>query len=291
MDDEKRKIRVPGPIVDAHNHFWDLDRWEYSFPSPDMEVLFRNYLPEHFVEHAGRAGVDKGIYVQVDHNEEEIPWVLELSERHASIAGVVGWVDLTHPDVGSRLDLHRAHSKFVGVRHLTHNESDNKWLMREDVHRGLAELASRGLAFDLLLRPQHLECVPPLAEKFPQLRLVIDHVAKPLIKDGVLDGWKEDIEAAAKHPNVYIKLSGMVTEADHERWTKDHLKPYVEHAVRCFGARRCMFGSDWPVCLLAAEYDEWAHTLHDILRDVGCSDDDVSEVFSGTATRFYRLDL
>eukprot|EP01137_Pigoraptor_chileana_P010479 Opistho-2@60190 len=131
MDDEKRKIRVPGPIVDAHNHFWDLDRWEYSFPSPDMEVLFRNYLPEHFVEHAGRAGVDKGIYVQVDHNEEEIPWVLELSERHASIAGVVGWVDLTHPDVGSRLDLHRAHSKFVGVRHLTHNESDNKWLMRE----------------------------------------------------------------------------------------------------------------------------------------------------------------
>lgn len=275
-------------VIDTHQHFWDVSRFEYPWmKGPELEPLRRNHLPADLEPLLAPAGVERTVFVQAQHNLEESRWVLRLAERYHFVAGVVGWVDLTREACEDQLAELRSHPRFVGVRHITHDEPDDDWIVREDVLRGLGVLERHGVPFDLLFRPRHLRHVPTLARKLPDLPMVIDHLAKPLIKEGRLDGWREDFEAAARFPNVHCKLSGMVTEADRDAWAPTHFEPYVRVALEAFGPERLMFGSDWPVCTLVASYDRVVSALEQALAPI--SADERAQIFGATAERFYGL--
>lgn len=273
--------------IDAHQHFFDVERFAYTWMSPDMPVLRRNYLPGDLKPLMDEAGIDRTVFVQALHDEAETRWALEMAREHAWIAGVVGWVDLTSPAVSDALDALGDESKLVGVRHITHDEPDDDWIVRDDVLRGLREVMRRGLTFDLLFRPQHLKHAPTLAAKLPELRLVIDHIAKPPIARGEMDGWLEDMTAAARCGNVWCKLSGMITEADPAHWRADDLRPFVERVVELFGFDRLMFGSDWPVCRLAGSYQQVIDALNGAVGAI--SDSERAKLFGETASGFYGL--
>lgn len=273
--------------IDAHQHFWDLGRFTYGWMPPAPSVLRRNYLPEDLAPILARNRFDGSVLVQANTVAAEAEWMLELATRHDFIKAVVAWVDLTDPKLGERLDQLQRHPRFKGVRHPVHDEADPRWLLREDVLRGLAELERRDLPYDLLLRPVHLPLVPILAERFPKLRMVIDHLAKPPIARHSLEGWAKQFAAAAQYPHVWCKLSGMITEADHRNWKAAHLLPYVAHAMRCFGPERLMFGSDWPVCLLAGS---WKQVLAAFTQALGAQPLDIREkLIGGNACAFYRI--
>jgi L-fuconolactonase len=272
--------------IDAHQHFWDVDRFRYAWMPVEPSPLRRSFFPGQLESILKRSRFDGSVVVQANTVIEETDWLLELAEAHSFIRGVVGWVDLTDPRLGDVLDRVQRHPKFKGVRHPAHDESDVNWLVREDVLRGLAELARRGLPYDLLLRPPHLPLVPRIAERVPDLRMAIDHIAKPPIASQKLDGWAQDMEAAARIPQVYCKLSGMITE-DERAWKAERLRPYVAHVLRCFGPQRLMFGSDWPVCLLRGS---WKEVLAAFTQAVGPLPIEVREkLLGGTALEFYRL--
>ena len=273
--------------IDAHQHFWDLGRFQYPWMPEGQSLLRRNFLPPDLERILKRNRFDGSVVVQANVVLEETYWLLELAGRHDFIRGVVGWVNLTDARIGVTLDELQRHAKFKGVRHLVHDEPDVNWLMRADVLRGLAELAHRRIPYDLLLRPQHLPLVPRLAERIPELRMVIDHIAKPLIAAQRMDGWAEDMEAVSKIPHLCCKLSGMITEADPRGWKAEHLRPYVQHVLSLFGPDRLMFGSDWPVCTLAGT---WKEVLAAFTQAVGPQTMEVREkLLGGTATKFYGL--
>src|SRR5579871_1012428 len=273
--------------IDSHQHFWDITRFQYSWMPAGDSPLHRNFLPPDLEPILQRNRLDGSVVVQANVILEETRWLLELAAQHEFIRGVVGWVDLTDPALGTTLDDLQRHPKFKGVRHLVHDEPDVNWLLRRDVLRGLQELARRGIPYDLLLRPQHLALVPRLAEQIPELRLVIDHIPKPLIAQQRLDGWAEDMETAAKVPHLHCKLSGMITEADPRGWKAEHLRPYVQHVFSLFGPSRLMFGSDWPVCTLAGT---WKEVLAAFTQSLGPQSIETREKLLGaTAARFYKL--
>ncbi|SRR5579864_6720701 len=274
--------------IDAHQHFWDIERFRYPWMPEGESPLRRNFLPHDLHPILERNRFDGSVVVQANVVIEETRWLLELAAQHDFVRGVVGWVDLTDPRIGETLDELQRHAKFKGVRHLVHDEPDANWLMRDDVLRGLGELARRGIPYDLLLRPAHLPLVPRVAERIPELRMVIDHIAKPLIAAQRMNGWAEGMEAAAKIPHVYCKLSGMITEDDPRGWSADHLRPYVQHVMSLFGADRLMFGSDWPVCTLAGT---WKEVLAAFTQAVGPQPMQVREkLLGGTTARFYGIE-
>jgi L-fuconolactonase len=273
--------------IDAHQHFWDIHRFQYPWMPPGESPLRRNYVPQDLEPILKRNRFAGSVVVQANTIIEETQWLLELALEHEFVRGIVGWVDLTDPRVGATLDEFQRHAKFKGVRHLVHDEPDVNWLLRADVIAGLRELARREIPYDLLLRPQHLKIVPGVAEKVPGLRMVVDHIAKPPIASGRMDDWAEDMATVAKIPNVYCKLSGMITEADPRGWKAEHLRPYVAHVLKLFGPERLMFGSDWPVCTLAGS---WKEVLAAFTQAIGPQPIEVREkLLGGTADRFYRL--
>lgn len=275
-------------MLDAHQHFWELHRFNYGWlDAPQLAPIRRNFLPADLVPLLPTAGVDKTIFVQTQHNRAESRWVLRLAEQYDFIAGVVGWVDLASPDCERQLLELRGNPKFVGVRHITQDEPDENFIVRDDVLAGLAVLEKHGVPFDLLFYVQHLRHAATLGRRFPELPLVIDHLAKPRIKAGEMSGWSDDLRAAARFPNVYCKLSGMVTEADWQHWRPSDLRPYVRAALDAFGPERCMFGSDWPVCLLAGSYQAVVEALRDCVADL--SPGEREWIFERTARTFYRL--
>ena len=274
-------------IVDSHHHFWDLDMFDFGWMSGAPDVLRRNYLPADLAPELERTGVSRTVLVQATQDAGEADFLLDLAEANEFIAGVVAWTDLTADDLGATLDRLMKRRGLVGIRHLVHDEQDDAWLARDDVVRGLGELERRGLAYDLLLRPQHLRYIPALAERLPDLRMVVDHIAKPSIAEGTMEPWATDIAAVASVPGIYCKLSGMVTEADHSRWTVDDLKPYVAHVVEHFGLDRLMWGSDWPVCRLAASYERVLESAIDAVGPI--SEGEREKLVGANATRFYRL--
>jgi len=279
---------MPVPI-DAHQHFWQLSlpfnyRWLDTAPNAPIR---RDFLPEHLQPHLRAAGVGRTIVVQTQHNVEENRWLLGLAARHELIAGVVGWVDLASLNCAEQVEEFTKDPKFVGVRHITQDEPDDDFLIRSDVLRGLKVLEAHGVPFDLLLYVKHLCHVPTLARHVPALPMVIDHLAKPRIKAGRTYDWLPHFRAAAAFPNVYCKLSGMITEADWRQWTAADLKPYVQTALECFGPERCLYGSDWPVCELAGTYQQVYDALHEALGPMSQADGNM--IFGETARRFYRL--
>ncbi len=273
--------------VDSHHHFWDLERFDYEWMPPEPSVLRRNYLPRDLRPVLERNCVGRTVLVQAHASVEEAEFLLALATEADFVAGVVAWVDLTSPDVGVSLDRLSRIGPLVGIRHVVETDPDEAWLSRDASIRGLREVARRGLAYDLLVKPPHLKHVPRLAERVPDLRMVVDHIAKPLIAAGEMEPWASDIAAVAAIPGVYCKVSGMVTEANHSGWTVDDLRPYVAHVVERFGFGRLMWGSDWPVCLLASSYDDVRLAAIDALGPMTAEDRD--GVLGRNATDFYRL--
>ena len=276
-------------IVDSHHHLWDLSRLDYGWMPPGDNVLKRNYLPTDLEPLLHNNGVSATVLVQAHESVEEADWLLDLFHANDFIAGVVAWVDLTSPDVDEVLDRLIARAGLVGIRHGAEHDPDPEWLTRDDSIRGLREVAARGLAYDVLTRPHQLWQIPLLAKKVPDLRMVVDHISKPPIATGDMEPWATDIARVADLPGVYCKISGMVTEADHSKWTPDDLKPYVEHVLDIFGPGRVMFGSDWPVSLLAAEYHE---VMAAALEAAGrLSPKDTIRLLGGNAIDLYGLDV
>jgi len=274
-------------IIDAHQHFWQVGRFDYPWMSSDVTVLYRDYLPEQLEPVLKETHVSSTVLVQASNSVSESRWLLELADAHSFIAGVVGWVDLASPEVDRHLDELAAHPKFKGVRHLVESEPDDDWLVQPEVLNGLRRLSAFGLTYDLLVHTRHLKHVPRVADACPGLSLVVDHMAKPPIATGEFDSWFRELEPVAKATNIYCKLSGLVTEAKWDSWQPGDLRPYVDAALELFGPSRLMFGSDHPVCLLAASYARVLDSFQELLKEL--PGDARQKIFSQNAIDFYRL--
>ena len=251
-------------IIDSHQHFWVLgmNGYDQSFLAGEKRAKIRKtYLPENLESAINTTPVTRTIFVQTQHHVEENDWVLELAHQHNFIAGVVGWVDLASVSCEEQILAYKDHPKFVGVRHVTHDEPDENFIVRNDVLRGLALLEKHQVPFDLLFFQHHLHHAVTLAKRFPELPLVLDHLSNPNIAEGQMSSWEENFRAAAEFPNIFCKLSGMITRALWDTWEPSDLQPYVDIAIEAFGPDRLMFGSDWPVCLLAGSYQEVYNSL------------------------------
>lgn len=270
-------------IVDAHHHLWDPALRDYPWMTDALREP-RGLADLRSVTEP--AGVGATVAVQAATSEEETTWLLALAaDSGGLVAGVVGWVDLEAPDVADRLEVLRGApggERLVGIRHPVHDEPDDEWLDRGSVRRGLRAVAEAGLTYDLLLFPQHLGPAVRVAEALPELALVVDHGAKPRIADGAWEPWSSGLAALAAHERVHCKLSGLVTEARHDAWREDGVERYAARLLELFGPERLMFGSDWPVCTLAASYAEVLELAHSVL---GPGERDA--VLRGTARRFY----
>jgi L-fucono-1,5-lactonase len=279
------------PVIDAHQHFWDPDRADYPWMTDELASIRRPFGPADLEPLLRRRGVDRTIAVQTRSSVEETVELLGLAAKHEFIAGVVGWIDLTAADVSQALDELRAApggTKLVGIRHQVHDEPDPKWLLRSDVQRGIEEVGRAGLTYDLLVRPRELPAAVETVRRHPGMRFVVDHLAKPRIRVGGDDReWAAGLARLAEHERVACKLSGLVTEACWGGWTVNELAPYVRRALAWFGERRLLFGSDWPVCLLAGTYDRVFDAYRDALGPV--ANHGRAQVFGLNAIDFYRL--
>ncbi|MFF4508032.1 amidohydrolase family protein [Streptomyces sp. NPDC001401] len=283
------------PLIDAHHHLWDLDRRPQPWlDDPALAAIRRTFTPDHLrttATHriAGRR-LHSTVAVQCMPDVPETEDLLALAEREPLIGAVVGWADLTSPGIGDQLDglLTGPGGTYLrSLRHLVQGETDPEWLQRPDVERGLAAVRDRGLCYDVLVRSHQLDQTIRLAERFPDLPQVLDHAGKPPIADGDLADWERQVRLLAVHPHVVCKVSGLITEADHEKWTVEDIRPVWDVLLSAFGPDRLMFGSDWPVANLAGGWNRWAATVDELLD--GCSADETSEILAGTATTFYRL--
>lgn len=269
-------------IVDSHHHFWDPTRRAYPWMTDDLDAIRRPFGPDNLLPLLDRNGVDRTVLVQTVASLEETREFLKIADGTDFIAGVVGWVDLTSDDVGGTL-AGLAGDTLVGIRHQVHDEPDPNWLLRSDVQRGIAAVGEAGLVYDLLVRTRELPAALETVRRNRHTSFVIDHAAKPRIAAGTWDAaWEAGLAPFGDEPNVACKLSGLVTEAEWKSWTPDQLEPYVSRVVAWFGPQRCMFGSDWPVCLLAASY---AKVIDAMKQIVGLDDD----IFGDTARRIYGL--
>jgi L-fuconolactonase len=256
--------------------------------TPEVELLCRDYLPEMLEPLLQRNGIAQTVLVQASNSIEETQWLLELADENSFIGGVVGWVDLQSEEMAQQLDSLTAHSKLKGIRHLVESEPADDWLTQPSVVRGLRELGGRGLTYDLLVHPRHLKCATQVAAECPDTRFVVDHMAKPSINSGEMKEWARELDPLAAFPNVSCKLSGLVTEANWNDWRVEDLKPYVETALEYFGAERLMFGSDWPVCLLAGTYERVLEAFQNLLAEL--NEDERRRIFAENAIEFYRLE-
>ncbi|MEU7583239.1 amidohydrolase family protein [Streptomyces sp. NPDC041068] len=278
-----------GGLVDAHHHVWDLSVRDQEWITGDaLAPIRRDFSLADLAPEARAAGVTATVLVQTVTVAEETPEFLALAADSDLVAGVVGWLDLTRPDVADTLAALRelpGGRHLVGIRHQVQGEQDPEWLLRPDVRKGLAALADAGLAYDLVVLPHQLPACARAASDLPGLTFVLDHLGKPPIATGALEPWASAVRALAHRPNTVCKLSGMVTEADHRTWTVDDLRPYADTVLEAFGPERVMFGSDWPVSTLAASYVEVLDAARLLTRSLDVMDR--GEVFGGTARRVY----
>ena len=277
-------------MLDAHQHFWDPAAADYPWLTDALAPIRRRFGPADLRPLLAAAGIERTVLVQCRSDLAETREFLAIAAAHEFVAGVVGWVDLTAPAVAETLAELRAGpggAKLVGIRHQVHDEPDPDWLRRPEVRRGLAAVERAGLGYDLLVRPRELPAALETVRALPNLRFVIDHLAKPPIRTGEVEPWAERLAPFAGLAHVAAKLSGLVTEADWQRWQPVDLRPYVDRALAWFGPDRLLFGSDWPVCLLAAPYERVLATARELTAAL--SPDERARVFGGNAARVYRL--
>lgn len=272
--------------IDSHQHFWRLDAVEYPWIRPEWSI-HRDFGPPDLRPLLDGLGFDGSIVVQARQTRDESDWLLQLAATHPRIAGVVGWVDLSAPDVDSELERLASAPRFVGVRHIVQDEPDDRFLLRPDFLHGVSRLERHGLCYDVLVFERQLPAAIEFVRRFPAQRFVLDHIAKPKIAARELSPWRERIRELAEFPNVACKISGMVTEANWKTWRPEHFRPYLDVALDAFGPERLMYGSDWPVCTLAASYQE-VHSLAEGFASA-FSAEERAGFFGGVAERWYQL--
>lgn len=273
--------------IDAHHHFWKYHPAKDAWITEDMKVIQRDFMPEDLEPVLLQYHFDGCIAVQADQSEQETLFLLELASQYDFIKGVVGWVDLRAANIDERLEYFSTFSKLKGFRHIVQAEPQDDFLLRKDFCRGIALLQQYQFTYDILIHPRHLKYARQFAKQFPDQKFVIDHLAKPFIKDQAWEDWKSDMDAMAELKNVHCKISGMVTEADWKNWRMEDFTIYFESVWRSFGADRLMFGSDWPVCLLAADYKQVCEIVEE--HTVFLSAAEKAKLWGLNAQHFYNL--
>jgi L-fuconolactonase len=273
--------------VDAHQHFWRYNHEEYGWLDDSMRALRRDFFVENLKPELERAGFDGSIAVQTRQNLEETRWLLQLADRDPTILGVIGWVDLCSSNVRSELAQFAEKQKLLGVRHIVQSEPDQRFLLQPEFFRGVSTLAEFGLTYDVLIYQRHLSVAAEFVERFPEQRFVLDHMAKPRIRSRQLQPWESDLRTLAKFRNVFCKVSGLVTEAEWSSWKPEDIIPYLDVAFDAFGTDRLIFGSDWPVCTVAASYTQVVELVQEYLSRFAIEVRDA--VFGGNAERFWKL--
>src|SRR5215467_7657563 len=281
------KPRPAKTRIDAHQHFWRFDPRRDTWIDGSMSALRRDFMPQDLALHLRRNRMDASIAVQASQSENETRFLLKLANQCPFIVAVVGWTDLCAPDLGRRLEYFSRFEKLRGFRHIVQSEPDD-YLSRQIVVRGIASLAEFGFTFDLLVYPRQLPAALDLVNRLPDQRFILDHIAKPAIKTREIAGWAASIRDIARNPSVCCKISGLITEADWTNWRADDFRPYLDVVFEAFGPERLVFGSDWPVCLLAGTYDQVVGLIADYLR--GRPPLEQEKIFGSNAARFYALD-
>jgi L-fuconolactonase len=275
-------------ILDAHHHLWQYSREEYGWISDEMDVLARDFAVADLRATAGKFGVTGSIAVQARQTIAETEQLLDIAEADDFVRGVVGWVPLASADLCETLDCWAERRKLKGLRHVVQDEPDDSFLLRDDFNRGVAEALRRGLTYDILIFAKHLPTAAEFVDRHPQARFVLDHIAKPHIAAGEIEPWRTQMVELARRPNVACKISGVVTEADWSKWSLDSIRPYLDTALEAFGPTRLMYGSDWPVCLLASSYERWVEVVTDWASEL--SPTEQASFFHGAAETAYQLE-
>jgi len=271
--------------LDSHQHFWKYSDAEYGWI--DDNTLRRDFLPEDLHKELKSAGIDGAISVQARQTIGETDWLLSLAEQNPFLKGVVGWVPLTSPSVEADIEKFAARKKLKAVRHVVQDEKDDRYILREDFNKGVALLDKYGLAYDILIFERHLPNAIQFVDRHPKQRFILDHIAKPRIRDGAVQPWRDNLREIAKRSNVWCKISGVVTEADHKKWTEAQVRFYIDTAIDAFTPKRVMFGSDWPVCLSATTYKNWVELMRRATKNLSPSERD--SIFGGAAATAYRV--
>ncbi len=276
--------------IDSHQHYWHFNTADYGWMGEDMSVIKRDFLPTDLLPELKSIDFDGSVAVQARQSLEETNWLLQLADEHPHIKGVVGWLDLQSEQAEEQIAAFAKHPKAVGVRHVIHDEEDIDFMLRPSFIRGVQLLEKYHLAYDILIFPKHLTNTIEFVKQFSDKQtFVVDHIAKPLIKDGIVSPWKEDIAALATFPNVYCKVSGMVTEADWNTWTPENIRPYLDVIMQAFGPERILIGSDWPVCLVAGKYSEVMQVVTDYISTF--SEKEQALMLGENAVKAYRIPL
>lgn len=274
-------------IIDSHQHFWKYSPQTHAWIDDNMSVIRKDFLPNDLRAVYVENGIDGCVAVQADQTLAETDFLLGLAHENDFIKGVVGWVDLRSPQVERELEKYADDIKLKGYRHIVQGEADHNFLLRPDFLRGISQLEKYGAVYDILIFPHQLGATLEFVKKFPDQKFVIDHIAKPYIKDGFFEGWAILIQEIAKHENVFCKISGMITEADYKNWTPQQIHPYMELVLGAFGPDRCMYGSDWPVCLVAGDYARVKELTADFISDL--SPTEQAAIMGRNAMEFYGL--
>jgi L-fuconolactonase len=275
------------PVIDAHHHFWKFDPRRETWISEEMQVLRTDFLPAHLEIIYKKKGISGSVLVQTNSSESENIFLLDLAEKNPFIQGVVGWIDLQSDRLEERLAWYQQYPLMKGFRHLLQGEEQRDMLLNPAFQKGIGLLNRYGFSFDLLILPDQLGYAEQLVNAFPEQRFVIDHMAKPHIKQGIIGDWKEAIRKFAPHRHVYCKISGLVNEADWEFWEEEDFRPYIDTVLETFGTKRVMFGSDWPVCLLAATYNQVKDITDDYFYSFTTAEQ--GDFFGNNAKIFYHL--
>jgi L-fuconolactonase len=274
--------------IDSHQHFWRFDPVRDAWITHEMRVIQRDFLPADLQPLLERSGIDGCVAVQVDQSEEDNEFLLDHAAEHDFIKGVVGWVNLWDPELESRLKHYKKFPKLKGFRHILQSEHDRALMLNPNFKRGISLLESFGYTYDILIYPDQLGYTRDFVAAFPNQPFVLDHIAKPHIKDRyITDEWRDAIRAVAAFPNLYCKISGMVTEADWLNWKPEHFRVYLDTIVEAFGINRVMYGSDWPVCLVAASYEQVLGIVKDYFS--AFTTDEQDAFFGGNSIKFYNL--
>ena len=274
-------------IIDSHQHFWNYEPEKHSWIDDDMSVIRRDFLSDDLQKVFAENGVDACVAVQADQTTEETNFLISIAENNNFIKGVVGWVNLRSESIEEDLLKYKKYDVVKGFRHVVQAEQDHNFMLRPEFLRGIELLGKYDLCYDILIFPHQLGAALELVKKFPNQKFVIDHIAKPYIKDGFFEGWAVMMREIAKHQNVYCKISGMITEAGYKTWTTEQVHPYMKLVLESFGAGRVMYGSDWPVCLVAGNYSMVKALVTDFISDL--SQEQQNAIMGGNAAKFYNL--
>ena len=274
-------------VIDSHQHFWKYEPVKHSWIDEDMSVIRRDFLPSDLKEVYAEHGIDGCVAVQADQTLAETDFLLGLANENSFIKGVVGWADLRSEKIDTVLEAYRSKQKLKGWRHIVQGEADHNFLLRKDFLRGISCLEKYGYVYDILILPYQLGATLEFVKQFPRQQFVIDHIAKPYIKDGFFEGWAVLMKEIAKHENVHCKLSGMITEADYNSWTPQQITRYMDWVLKIFGPERVMYGSDWPVCLVAGKYGAVKKLVVDFISTLSASEKNA--IMGENAINFYNL--